>query len=241
MYARSRHSTSDFDRSLRQQQIISSLRAKLWDIWYFKDRKTILELYNIFSDYVETDMSITQMVSLGLDIKWWDNSQTLSFNLNDSCYEWSPSCSAGWLLYVPQREYFAWASVLLPNNATYLSLWEYDEFKDFTTLIYEHSDIYSQPQEIVIYNSTWISFYAWDLADIIRPYWFLVDQDTGTKTLKEKKFEKSILYYNGIEKDNSTLLALNNYLDIEMREVETPVYSNDNIRIEIILANDNSF
>lgn len=29
MYARSRHSTSDFDRSLRQQQIISSLREKV--------------------------------------------------------------------------------------------------------------------------------------------------------------------------------------------------------------------
>ncbi|MEI8253412.1 MAG: hypothetical protein WCG25_06835 [bacterium] len=29
MYARSRHTTSDFDRSLRQQQIIDALKDKL--------------------------------------------------------------------------------------------------------------------------------------------------------------------------------------------------------------------
>jgi anionic cell wall polymer biosynthesis LytR-Cps2A-Psr (LCP) family protein len=29
MYARSRHSTSDFDRALRQQQIIASIKNKL--------------------------------------------------------------------------------------------------------------------------------------------------------------------------------------------------------------------
>lgn len=241
MYARSRHSTSDFDRSLRQQQIISSLQDKVWNLWYFKNGKTILGLYNIFWDYVETDMSLTQMISLGLEIKWWENTKTLSFNINDSCYEWSPTCSVGGLLYVPLREYFGWASVLLPNDATYISLSEYEEFNDFSNLIFDHSNIYSDPKNIVIYNNTWISLYAWDLAFKLRPYWFSIDLDNGTQTLKEKKFEKSILYYNGIDDDNPTLLALSKYIDVEMQKVDTPVYSEENIQIEIILANDNSF
>jgi anionic cell wall polymer biosynthesis LytR-Cps2A-Psr (LCP) family protein len=64
MYARSRHSTSDFDRSLRQQQIISSLREKVSNLGYFKNRKQIVELYDIFTKYVETDLALTDMVKL---------------------------------------------------------------------------------------------------------------------------------------------------------------------------------
>jgi LCP family protein required for cell wall assembly len=241
MYARSRHSTSDFDRSLRQQQIISSLREKLWGLWYFKDRKTILELYNIFNGFVETNMSLPQMVSLGLSIKWWEQTKTLSFNLNDSCYDWSPACSTGGLLYVPLREYFAGASVLLPNEATYLSLWEYEEFNDFSSFIFNASDIYTHPKDIVIYNTTRVPLYAWALASKLRPYGFSIDAENGTQTLREKKFENSILYYNGIDTDDSTLLALEKYFDIEMQKVESPVYSDENTRIEIILADDDSF
>jgi hypothetical protein len=241
MYARSRHSTSDFDRSLRQQQIITSLREKVWKLGYFKDRKTILELYNIFSDYVETDMSITQMVGLGLDIKWWKSTQTLSFNINDSCYSGSPTCVVWGLLYVPLREYFGGASVLLPNKATYLSLSEYDEFNDFATLIFDHSDIYSDPKNIVIYNTTSIPLYAWNLADTLSPFGFAIDKENGTQSLREKIFEKSILYYNGIDENDSTLIALKKYMNIEMGKVESPIYSNEDTRIEIILADDDSF
>jgi len=241
MFARSRHSTSDFDRSLRQQYIISSLREKLWKLWYFRDSKTILELYNIFNGYVETDMSLTQMVSLGLSIKSWKKTNTLSFNLNDSCYDGSPTCSAGGLLYVPLREYFAGASVLLPNDATYLSLWEYSEFAKFADLIFESSDIYSDPKNIVIYNTTGIPLYAWSLAEQLRPFGFSIDKESGTQTLAEKKFEKSILYYNGIDINDSTLVALKEQLDIEIQETDLPVYSGSDVSIEIVLANDDSF
>lgn len=87
MYARSRHSSSDFDRSLRQQEIISSLKSKVSNLGYFKDRKKIIKLYNIFSEYVETDMGLSDMLSLGLKIKSWEGNDMLSFNLNDSCFD----------------------------------------------------------------------------------------------------------------------------------------------------------
>jgi hypothetical protein len=55
---------------------------------------------------------------------------------------------------VPIREYFSGASVLLPNPANYITLSEYDEFKDFSSLIFDKSEIYSDPKNIVIYNNT---------------------------------------------------------------------------------------
>jgi len=70
MYARSRHSTSDFDRSLRQQQIISSLREKVGNLWYFKNSKTLIDMYSVFDDYVETDMTSAELIALGLKVKW---------------------------------------------------------------------------------------------------------------------------------------------------------------------------
>lgn len=56
MYARSRHSTSDFDRSLRQQAIISGIKKKSAELGYLKDRKKIRELYDIFQEYIVTDL-----------------------------------------------------------------------------------------------------------------------------------------------------------------------------------------
>jgi hypothetical protein len=44
--------------------------------------------------------------------------------------------------------------------------------------------------------------------------------------MKEKVFENSILYYNGIESDDSTITALKDFLNIQQIEsVEAPVFS----------------
>ena len=241
MYARSRHSTSDFDRSLRQQNIISSLRKKVSQLWYFRDSKKLFELYGIFQEYVDTDMGISDMVRLWLTIKSWDTAQTLSFNLNDSCYDGSPTCNTGGFLYVPLREYFWWASVLLPNEASSINLSNYDIIHTYSDLIYDHSDIYSEPKDIVIFNATSTPLLAWDLANLLRPYGFSISKELGAKTLREKKFEKSILYYNGIDENNSTLNALKEFIDIEMQAVAEPLYSPTGTNIEIILAETDSF
>jgi hypothetical protein len=101
--------------------------------------------------------------------------------------------------------------------------------------------MYVTPRNIFVYNNTSIPLYAASLVDVLAPYGFSVDRSNRTQTLKEKNYEKSILYYNGIDETNSTLLALKKYIDIEMQEVPEPVYSDENTRIEIILADDASF
>jgi len=241
MYARSRHSTSDFDRSMRQQEILSSLRDRLWDLWYFKDRKTILELYNIFSKYVKTDMSLSNMVSIWLDLRSWDSVETMSFNLNDSCYSWSPDCETGGFLYVPIRDYFWWASVLLTNWSDVSNLDDFSQTQKFSNLIYKNPEIYSTPQNIIIYNTTKIPLYAGSLASILRPYGFNIDEEAGTQSYTEKEFENSILYYNGIESDDSTIRALQDILKIQTQKRESPFIPGSSAKIEIFLGDDNSF
>ena len=241
MYARSRHSTSDFDRSLRQQEIISSLREKISTLWYFKDRKKLLNLYNIFTEYIETDMSFSDMLNLWLTIKSWDSSQTLSFNLNDSCYDGSPTCSSGGFLYVPLREYFWGASVLLPNDASSKNLSNYDVIHTYADIIYDNTDVYTNPKNIIIFNATRTPLLAGNLADILRPYGLSIDREIGTKTMSEKKFEKSILYYNGIDENDSTLQVIKKIMTIDMEKTEVPLYSPTWTHIEIVLADEDSF
>jgi len=239
MYARSRHSTSDFDRSLRQQEIISSLRQKVSNLWYFRDSGKIIELYSIFTDYIDTDMSLAEMTSLWLDFRGMENLSSKSFNLNDTCYAGSDSCIAGWLLYVPLREYFYWASVLLPNQAIAANPSEYNEIKEFSSLIFDTPDVVSNEDiKIEIYNASWISGYAREVASSLIPYWILVDDD-ALNTLASSGTGWSVgskIYYNSLDPSTNILDYLEKKLWFDIIQKQSPLYSEDSAQIEIILT-----
>jgi hypothetical protein len=56
-FSRSRHSTSDFDRSLRQQQVIQAVKNKLTsNLLQETSPAKIVELYNVFTKYLSTDI-----------------------------------------------------------------------------------------------------------------------------------------------------------------------------------------
>lgn len=57
-YARSRHSTSDFDRAVRQQQIIQAVRAKLEAFDVFTNIDDAVALFQAAADAVSTDVDV---------------------------------------------------------------------------------------------------------------------------------------------------------------------------------------
>ena len=68
-FSRSRHSTSDFDRSLRQQQVIQAVKNKLTsNLLQETSPAKIVELYNVFTKYLSTDIWVTDAISLALDL-----------------------------------------------------------------------------------------------------------------------------------------------------------------------------
>jgi len=118
---------------------------------------------------------------------------------------------------------------------------EFDDINTFSELVFELPEIYDNQQEIIIYNTTLIPLYARSLYETLKPYWFSVDAEKWTQSYREKEFENSILYYNGIEPDNSTLMWLQKILDIEFQKRDNPFIIGSDARIEIFLADDNSF
>ena len=240
MYVRSRYSTSDFDRSSRQQYVISALRDKISELWYFKDRKTILELYGIIETYIDTNLSLTKIVDLGLEIRSWENTNTSSYNLNDSCFYEEATCGPGGFLYTPLRQYFNGKSVLIPDGATYYNLEEYNKIQSFAELIFDYPDILSNKKDIVFYNASSTAGLAGKSLELIQPFWFLSEENTDLWNIREKKFENSILYYNSIDENDKTLETIQNILNIEVERTQKPVFSSTGTVIEVILVDEES-
>lgn len=71
-YARSRETTSDFDRSRRQQQVMSSIKEKILSIETLSNPKKITELLTILGDHLRTNMTISEVRSFWDGIKGID-------------------------------------------------------------------------------------------------------------------------------------------------------------------------
>ena len=241
MYARSRHSTSDFDRSLRQQQIITAVRDKLNEGWFLTKLYKVKNFYDVFIKYVETDLGLTWLVKVFNEINDGSDYEILSYNLNDSCFFWDPECLKWWFLYVPERALFWGSSILLPNWAYKWNIDNYEGFEKFMDLIFNNSSLYKEKLQINIFNSTKIRGIAWDIAIELKKYGFEVPDKDSIWNARDKVYNKSVIIYEGSKKDSATLSFLKDVLGIELveRELYTPVYSKDvNTSIEIILWND---
>jgi anionic cell wall polymer biosynthesis LytR-Cps2A-Psr (LCP) family protein len=92
-YVRSRHSTSDFDRSLRQQQVISAIKDKVLSTYLITSPLKIKELYDVFNRNVLTDLPLTKILSLAYSFRNIDEFSIVSSNMNDSCFYGSPVCN----------------------------------------------------------------------------------------------------------------------------------------------------
>jgi anionic cell wall polymer biosynthesis LytR-Cps2A-Psr (LCP) family protein len=61
-YARSRHTTSDFSRSQRQQQLIKAIMDKLLQKENLTNIDTLRELYDTYTRMVKTNISSKEMI-----------------------------------------------------------------------------------------------------------------------------------------------------------------------------------
>lgn len=84
-YARTRKTTSDFDRSKRQQLLLSAIRDRLYTKEILLSPKKIEELWVLFQDNITTSLSLAQMLQLASEAHDFDPEKMYSFGLNDTC------------------------------------------------------------------------------------------------------------------------------------------------------------
>ncbi|MEK7145891.1 MAG: LCP family protein [Patescibacteria group bacterium] len=141
-YVRSRHSTSDFDRARRQQEVINALKDKATSLGILLNPGKLKNLYTAVSSNFETNLNWSEMLYLA---KLGDQFGTESIHtavLNDGAYQ------MGGFLYTPDRELYGGAFVLVPYSG------DFGEIQTFADLFLYHPELYSTPTPLQILNGT---------------------------------------------------------------------------------------
>lgn len=108
-YARSRKSTSDFDRALRQQQIISAVKSKLDELG-ISDINQIRQIYNTLIENIDTDVGFFTALS------YYNEYRT---------YEFSTGHVIDTEEYLYGTRNFVGQSILLPYDTSYQEIQSY--------------------------------------------------------------------------------------------------------------------
>lgn len=144
-YARSRHSTSDFSRSKRQQQILEAIAKKMFSSDTLSVNK-IGELYNFYTQIIKTNITLEQLIGLS---KHGTNLPSLY--------------TAG---YTTQCTNTAWRTMtmwcvlrdatggILPAQSTWWTIEAYDHMKLFAHFITTDPSYLSEEAKITVYNAT---------------------------------------------------------------------------------------
>ncbi len=136
-YARSRHSTSDFDRSRRQQDILQALADKGRSDGVLTSPSRITSLLRIMDQHVATTLTFREMVTLAKLGASIDRSKIVSVQFNLE--------GPGGFLYPPPRDQFGGAAVLIPNS--------WNEVRTFMNLILTQRPLFLDEQSIDVYNA----------------------------------------------------------------------------------------
>ena len=103
-YARSRHTTSDFDRSARQQQILAALAEKVRDQGILRSPSKVMALYKIVSQNLETTLTLRELVGAGSMGSAIDRNRIISMQLSDRNGLYGTLSEPGGFLYDPPRD-----------------------------------------------------------------------------------------------------------------------------------------
>jgi len=104
-YARSRETTSDFDRSRRQQQVILAIKEKIMSLNILANPKKLTDLMNIVGDHLRMNMSVAEIKSLWDSIKDIDTSNIINEVLDTSADGplTSSTSSGGAYIIIPKK------------------------------------------------------------------------------------------------------------------------------------------
>ena len=148
-YARSRHTTSDFDRAKRQQKLIIAIKDKMLEQWL--NISTASELYDQYRKYIQTNITAQEMlrtVQYLPEIKGFS-----SFGYTSTCGDRDVTrMIPGCFLYNPPMAQFGWMSVLLPDWASASNVNYYDEMKTFVTFLLTHRKFLTEWASVEVVN-----------------------------------------------------------------------------------------
>lgn len=151
-YARSRHTTSDFSRSARQQQLISALANKAKEDGILLKPNVLFNLLSILNENFATTASTGELVQLASLSKKVDAQNVITMQINDRSGYFSTLPEPGGILYTPPREDFGGASVLLPISVPEFPV-TWVKLQSVINLLNTYRAVYLQKPTISVLNA----------------------------------------------------------------------------------------
>ncbi|PIR54002.1 hypothetical protein COU75_03160 [Candidatus Peregrinibacteria bacterium CG10_big_fil_rev_8_21_14_0_10_42_8] len=182
-YARSRHTTSDFGRSARQQQILGIMAHKAKETGVLKDPAAITSFMKIMSENVETTMTLRELIGAAEIAQDLDREKIVAMQLNDRNALYDYTIEPGGFLYTPPRSLFQGASVLLPVSIPEFPV-TWRQPRAFAELIFRHRDLYLEKPTISILNAGGPPGTARKLGTELTRYGFTVETIENAETEK---------------------------------------------------------
>ncbi|MCD6109964.1 LCP family protein [bacterium] len=212
-YVRSRKTTSDFDRSKRQQKLLFAIKEKAMSKKILLNPDKIKSLYNSVSNNIETNFSIRQIIELAKISQDFNRDNIVAHVITDD------PTSCGGFLYVPEKDLFGGAYVLVPIGNNYNFIHQYAD------LIFHYPDATKNKLKFQILNGTKTHGLAGDAKAILNRLCFNV---TRFGNAQNQEIKKTTLFYKTQEMDKATPEALYFLKQLIPSEISTevpPVYS----------------
>lgn len=174
-YARSRHTSSDFSRSARQQQIIVAIAEKVKQEKLYKNTETVTDLLKIFAENIVMTTTVRELIGLAGLGENIASDHIITMQLNDRNALYDSAIEAGGFLYTPPRDQFDGASVLLPVSIPEFPV-TWKQIETLSGLLFRQRSVYLQHPTIAVLNAGAKSGLARRLGNELIRYGFNVER-----------------------------------------------------------------
>lgn len=178
-YARSRKTTSDFDRAQRQQEIIFAIKEKALKTEILFDGEKIADILKAIKKNMKTNINIKEILTLGSIAKDYSSDSILKRLIHDD------PAQCGGFLYTPERQYYYGMFVLIPAGGIEF-VHKYADM-NFTYPLINHEEA-----RIQVLNGTKGIGIAGETKQILKRFCLNVTRFGNAKT---KDIEKTTYYY----------------------------------------------
>ncbi len=156
-YARSRKTTSDFDRAERQQQILYAIKEKALQSEILFSSTKINEILETLKSNISTNVKVKEILTLGALAKDYSPDQITRRLIHDDPNQ------CGGFLYTPERQYYNGMFVLIPAGG-------FKMLHLYSDLNFNFPQISQKDDKIQILNGTPKAGVASETKQILQPF-----------------------------------------------------------------------
>ena len=159
-YSRSRETTTDFARSVRQQQVLEALRAQALNSGVLTSPKKLRALYTALSENITTNLKFREILRLGQIAQGFDHSKIAHAGLTDDLTKMGGFLGAG------ERAKYGGAAVEVPLDPTFARI------RLFAGIVFGHPQIVTQKNTVEVLNASSKGPVAMDAAYMMTRFGF---------------------------------------------------------------------